>query len=466
MRRKRRTPSTRKVRRDVSGGKRGDGDKRTRAIRRPDPRRIHLGTPDPSLSGVAGLVLFGAYLRMIGVDQQLKRVFGSLKSSKCIYPMGAQLRLLLDAMVAGEPRVFGLEHLAADPLFVMLAGGVVPSLDTMYRDLDRFDEPDVEALSRMMVAQGLVPVRRLRHTEAVHLDIDTTVMPLFGQHEGAAVGPNPHYHGRPSYHPVVARVAETDTCVSAQLRPGDTSFGVDDVPFVELAIDRVREAIGPEPLLYVRIDAAGDCAELMASVERKRALFVTKARMTPDLCSAVAHHPRWRTTDTDADGEPSRQVATIVFHREQWWRTGLGIRVVAVRTRERDTGKQLCLWDDLDYTVQVYLTNDWQSDEDDIAWRYDKRAGIEPLIAEWKNAWGIGKMSSQSFDANAASLLLKLLAHNLLRRYVNDQVPRLRQWRTPWVRRALILVPGRITRSGRRRSLHLPRRPMLPHLLQ
>ncbi len=32
------------------------------------------------------------------------------------------------------------ESLAADPLFVRLAGGVVPSLDTVYRDLCRFDD--------------------------------------------------------------------------------------------------------------------------------------------------------------------------------------------------------------------------------------------------------------------------------------------------------------------------------------
>ena len=36
--------------------------------------------------------------------------------------------------------MFGLEALAADPVFVHLAGGVVPSIDTVYRDLRRFDD--------------------------------------------------------------------------------------------------------------------------------------------------------------------------------------------------------------------------------------------------------------------------------------------------------------------------------------
>ena len=44
-------------------------------------------------------------------------------------------------------------------------------------------------------------------------------------HEGALPGYNPRYHGRPSYHPILARWAEVDAVVGARLRPGDTSLG-------------------------------------------------------------------------------------------------------------------------------------------------------------------------------------------------------------------------------------------------
>ena len=43
----------------------------------------------------------------------------------------------------------------------------------------------------------------VEHMSSVHLDIDTTVEPLFGHQEGALPRPNPHYHGRPSYHPIL-----------------------------------------------------------------------------------------------------------------------------------------------------------------------------------------------------------------------------------------------------------------------
>jgi len=406
--------------------------------------------------------MFGIFLRGLGVDRALREAFASLKSRDAIYPMATQLRMLLDLFVVGEHRVFGLESLAADPLFVHLAGGVVPSLDTVYRDLARFDAGSLAALEAMMAAHGLAPLGRPGRLDVVHLDIDTTVTPVFGAEvEGALPGPNPKYHGRPSFHPVLARVAETDTCVGALLRPGDTAFGVAEVPLVERWLDRTRVAVGPDCLLYARIDGAGDCTDIMEAIANKGAFFLTKARMTPDLCGAIADHPKWRTVDRDADNRPTRQVATIRFAREEWKKRGLAVRVVAVRSRERESGKHIYLWDDLDYTVQVYLTNDMYSDEDDLAYRYDKRAGIEPLIGEWKGAWGIGKVSSDNFEANHAALLLKLLAHNLLRRYVHEHLPALRSWRAPWIRRAAIVIPGRLLRSGRRRSLRMAPRPML-----
>jgi hypothetical protein len=139
---------------------------------------MRIGRPDPSLTGVAGLVMFGMFLRRLGVDQELREVFEKLKSAASVYPMAAQLRLL-DLFIVGEHRIFGLESMAADALFVRLAGGVVPSLDTAYRDLSRFDSTMIARLERMMMEHGLADVRgRLKSAKVVHLDIDTTVEPL------------------------------------------------------------------------------------------------------------------------------------------------------------------------------------------------------------------------------------------------------------------------------------------------
>jgi hypothetical protein len=409
------------------------------------------------------LAQFGAFVRDLGVDRALRDEFWRLKSGwAVVYPMEAQMRLLMDATLVGEHRVFGVEALSADPLFVHLAGGVVPSLDTIYRDLRRFDDPAIAALEEMMAKHGLDPVRAKRRP-LVHMDVDTTVEPVFGEHEGARPGYNPRYQGRPSYHPILARCAETDTLVGAKLRPGDTSFGDADAPTVAAWLERLREATGDKALIRVRIDAAGDCTTVMRTIDGKKAQFLIKARTTPDLCTAIYRVPRgcWRTVDVDADGKPTRQVAEVEFTRGEWSARGLTVRVIAVRSLERDNGKQLYLWEDTEWTAQAFLTNDLNGDADEIAHDYDGRAGVEPLIADLKGAWGIGKVPSADFTANHAALLLKLLTHNLLRRYVLAEAPALATWRAPWIRRALLLVPGRFGRHGRSWRLRLAPRPHL-----
>lgn len=447
--------SIHKVRRDVRGGKRGDGHHRHRRVRRADPTRIRLGDADATLTGAAGLVGFGAFCVRNGVDRDLRRLFFRLKDGvKVVYPMEAQLRLLLDANVAGETRVFGLESLAADPLFVRLAGGVVPSLDTVYRDLCRFDEQAITDLEAMMFAQGVAGVRRRRlGTNELHLDVDTTVECVFGHQEGALPGPNPHYHGRPSYHPMLVYCAEADACVGAILRPGNTGLGEHDAPVVGAWLNRFRRTVGAGWLITMRIDAGGDCAAILQAAHDAGVRFIAKAKLTADLCGAIMTTAHWTTVERDPSGKPTRQVATIDFRRSTW-RTPF--RLVAMRTNDRDSGKQVHLWSDLDYSVHAFITNDWEADADDIAWEYDGRAEVEPAIAELKNGWGIGKIPSQAFAANHAMLLLKLLAHNLMRRFVRWIAPHLAYWRVHWLRRALINIPGRLLRSGRRWTLRVP----------
>ena len=458
------------MRRDALGGKRGAGHSfqgRGERVRRPDPTKVTATGTSERLTSAAGLAAFGAFLRQQGVDRELHSSFDRLKTgANVVYGMANQMRLMLDAHVAGESRVFGIEALAADPLFVRLAGGTVPCVDTLYRDLNRFDEQAIGVLESMMARWGTDP-NALKGLRRAHVDIDTSVLPVHGEHERAVPGYNPRFHGRPSYHPVVARWAETDTCMAALLRSGDTSFGEEDAGTVGSLVRRGRNSLTPNQQLVVRMDSAADCAAILSTIVAENAHFVVKARMTSDLRESIANTPTWTTVDRDADGKPITQVADITFARGEWMARGLRVRVVAVRTTEPRAGKQLFLWDDLDYTVKAYLTTLTDAALD-VMRCYEDRAGVETLIAEWKGGWGLGDVPCWGFEANHAAFLLKLLAHNLFRRFAGMVVPTLAaaKWRVQWLRRGLIRVPGQLVRSGRRWTLRVPALSPLAHLLE
>ena len=418
--------------------------------------RQHQGAVDASLSSFGGLPAFGRFVKTEGVDAALRDVCAPLKLGRNVrYPMFDQARLLLDLLVIGGARVFDLERCAHDPLLVECAGGALCSLDTLYRDVGRFAPQSVDQLDAMVAGQCLKELRSTKH-ERVHLDIDPTVVPLEGLDiEGACKGYNPEKKGHPSHHPIVARVAETDMFVGFKLRPGNTTFGAAEAPLVRRWIQRVREAVGGRCLLYVRIDKAGHCGEILKAIVEEKALFLIKGRLDVEIQQALGS-VEWKTTDEDADGQALEQVAELRWTCGEWTRLGLEpVRLIAVRSRKRQGGKKL--WpDDDDMTVQVLLTNDETSEAADLVEEYDERAGIEPLIGEMKQSWGLGQVSSKSFLANEAMLALKLLGHNVLRRMARQLAHEAaRRWNSSWLRSLLIVRPARLVRSGRKLLVRL-----------
>lgn len=458
------TPGTHKVRRSSLGSKRASGHsiQGHHRARRADPKKIHTGTPDRSLTGYGGLIDFARFTQSIGLEREFARVFGELKLGPwVVYTMPFMLRLLVDVFIAGGTRLFDLEHFAADPVFQRLAGGFVPSIDVAYTDLRRLDSDNVASLESLMSAQAIA-VAKTGKWNRVHLDIDPTVLPVSAEVGGAAVGYNPQYHGRPSYHPLIARIAEADVVIAAQLRPGNTTFGDADAAFVRHAIELTRQGIKENATLCVRIDKAGDCAEVMRAVHKTGAYYLTKAKMSADLALAIQGTApnAWKTVERDADGSAEVQVAEIDFRRGTWGEGDerLPIRVIAVRRTDRVRRSCSFLWPDMDWIIDVYLATDPLSEPFELAAEYEGRAGIEPLIGECKSGWDIAALGMNSFEANHAVLLLKLLSLNLLRRYAAAAAPAQKRWRTCWLRRLLIEIPGRFVRSGRRTTIRLGRR--------
>jgi hypothetical protein len=205
------------------------------------------------------------------------------------------------------------------------------------------------------------------------------------------------------------------------------------------------------------MDSAGDCAEILTALDNLEVRFVIKLRVDQDLVNAALGQKRWSITERDETGQPTERVAVLHFARKGWKKRGKGFRAIALRSTERCGGQKQRLWDNPDEGTQFYVTNDWQLPPEEIAREYDGRAEIETIIRDLKHSLALGKVPSTAFDANHAMFLLKILAHNLLRRYALHLAPRCSHWRTPWLRRLLIARPGRLLRSGRQWTLRTPR---------
>ena len=86
-----------------------------------------------------------------------------------------------------------------------------------------------------------------------------------------------------------------------------------------------------------------------------------------------------------------------------------------------------------------------------------RHAEVEHVIRELKYSLGLNHLPSGRFGANAAWLVLNVIAHNLAR-WVGRLGLEAGVLTARTLRRRLFCLPGRLTRSARRLTLHLPSR--------
>jgi hypothetical protein len=376
-----------------------------------------------------------------GIDRGLADAFAQDKAPWATYTLPETLRHLLDGYLLGVERVWHFADLEQEPLLCIKRDrDRLPDHTLLYRELARFEADTM--LSRLRaVGEGLLRTALADQTWYT-LDCDSTVETVYGDQEGARLGPNAHKRGRPSYHPLLCRERKSGLMVHSQLRPGDTGSATGAVAFVTQSVARLPHSRRRPVLL--RADRGFDAEALYAQCERRGWHYVIKLRVTPDLASRIwthAAHGRWRIVDAEA--ATPIEVADLRFRRGCWSRPR---RVVLTRRRDAENA-QGHLWDAAGYNYAAYVTDvDWAPE--DVVACYDKRADMEKVIHELKEDFGIDRIASSSFGANAADLALKVLAFNLLVLYQRQALGWTVLARTKTLRRRVVAVAGSLIHTA------------------
>jgi len=299
------------------------------------------------------------------------------------------------------------------------------------RQLDRLTE---HALARAWQA-GAGP-----GDAAMTIDVDSTIIEVCGYHkQGASYG----YTKRLGYHPLLATRANTAEVLHARLRAGRANTARGMPRFCDELIARVRRA-GATGELTLRADSGFHAATTITTLRRHGVRFSITVRHTKPVRAAIA------AIDEDAWADIAYPDSGVAQVAETRWK---GDRLIVRRVRNVTDQQELFpTWD-----YHGFVT-----DRPGTAVRLDadhrRHAVVELHIRDLKNGAGLNHCPSGRFAANAAWLLAATLAHNLLRWTAViglGATGELTAAKT--LRRPLLGMPGRLTRSARRGRLHLPR---------
>jgi hypothetical protein len=280
------------------------------------------------------------------------------------------------------------------------------------------------------------------------IDVDSSIHETYGlTKQGGKKFTYNHVRG---YHPLYAVAAGTGDVLHSRLRGGNAHAGRGAASFLSEAFGRVRSAgaIGP---LVVRADSGFYTRNVVDACTKAEVAYSITAKLHKggvNKAIAAIDESAWTPIPYFLDGADVAETTYRPFGTK-----GRDTRLIVRRVRPTP-GSQLALL--VEYSYHAFITT---RDGTTLSLEADHRrhAEIENTIRDLKYGVGLNHLPSGRFGANAAWLALNVIAHNLARWTSRTGLGQ-GLITTDTFRRRYLTVPGRMTRSARRHTLHLPAR--------
>jgi hypothetical protein len=403
--------------------------------------RLALAFNDERAVANAGLVLVGTLVERLGIEQVVDETLDPGERAGAARPGRKLLTLVCSALVGGDSiddadvlrcgeteRVLGHRVMAPSTLGTFLRSFTFGHV----RQLDRVFETIVGRAWAGGAGPGCEPLT---------IDLDSTIVEVSGEaKQGASFG----YTKRRGYHPILATRADTGEVLHARLRKGSAQSQRGAERFVRELVQRVRRLGARGPLL-VRADSGFWSYKTIAALEQhgvRYSIGVTQHESVRRVIAAIPEQAWQPLPDYPPTG-----IAEIA-------ESTLSDRRLIVR-RTRLVGAQAELFPDWRY--HAFIT-DRGEPLALVEAEHRRHAQIELAIRDLKEGSGLNHAPSGHFFANATWLLVACLAHNLARWLSRLGLGKSGPIVVQTIRRRYLTLPGRITRSGRSSTLHLPAR--------
>ena len=374
------------------------------------PDRIQITFDDRRLVANAGLLLPATLARHLGLPELVRQRL-DLGDAPGRANTSDKMMTLVASALAGGDCIDDADVLRTGGTACTLGGTVkAPStLGTFLRSFRWGHVRQLDRVSRELLARawqaGAGP-----GDGPLTIDLDSTICETYGL---AKEGARHHgYTGKRGYHPLLAIAAGTGDVLMSRLREGRANTARGAAHFLRETVGRVRYA-GANGRLTLRADS-GFYTHGVVSVCRKMDVrFSITIRQRKSLHNLIEAIPEDAWTPIP------------------YWMDGAAD--VAETITDRD-GELLELEAD-----------------------HRRHAEIENAIRDLKYGVGLNHLPSGRFAANGAWLAVQTMAHNLARWTARIGLGE-RIATTKTLRRRFFSLAGRLTRSARRLTLHLPDR--------
>ena len=411
-------------------------------------KTLEFSFQDTALTHFGGLVLIQRFCQALALRRQLQRHVPVRQRRGDFHPADLMLALLF-VQIAGLRRISKTQILQYNGAFLSLLGlGRFPEPSSLRRFLHRIEPRTIRQFVRLhdRLRAQLFTLPAARTT--LVWDLDSVVITVYGQQQGARVGYNPKKKGRRSYHPLLCFESHHQEFWHGSFRPGNASANTGVLPFMERCLAKVPSTLA-RSRIRLRADSGFYAGHLLGMLENKGCGYavVTKQYATIRRRAQAARFQKLRH---------GWETAEFSFQAHGWPKARRFVVIRRPIPQDPEEEAQLTLFRDRRYAYEVLVTNlklsPWR------VWRfYAPRAIVEKTIRELLYDLPLGQIPTSRWLSNVAYFHAMMLAYNLVhwfkrlclaREYANATVET--------VRRDFLAVPGRLTHPGGRHVLQLP----------
>jgi len=407
------------------------------------PRNLEIAFTDGAQTRFGGIYFLQQFIGLLQLPDHLA---WALKDGRprTRYSIAQMILALIYPMILGLDRLEAASFLRSNGVFRYLTGlPHFPNPTTLRRCLHHASPGLREQLVRLNDRLASQLLQNPHPRSRLVLDLDTTVLPVYGDHEAARRAYNPKRRGARSYEPLLAVESRSGLFWAGELRPGGSPGANEVVPLLDrawsIAPPTIRE-------LRVRADHGFYSEPSLHWLETHHAEYAVVARLTRPL--------RERLTSVRYHRIDDRWSAAEMRYEAAGWSQKR--RIIAVRKQLETTDPEPTLFTLGRYAYHAYVTNLDVSPE--RVWRfYNDRAPIELTIKELKHDYALGQLPTRRFAANALYFEILRLAYNIVVGFQTLCLP------TTWanatlstIRNDFFLLPAVLVRPQGRPALRFP----------
>lgn len=411
-------------------------------------KNIQITFSEDHITHYGGLHLLNAFCKKLNLKWFLQN-YVKVSTNHHKYQTAEFLLLLIYAIILGVKRIENVQYMQTNGVTKKLIGiDQVPDNSTIRRFLYSL-KPD--AIRQIVRVHNLIQKQiflKLHTKTSITLDMDGTVITVFGKQQRAKVGFNPKRKGARSYMAMLCFESDKEFWYGS-LYHGSVS----QVKVAKHVIKRCLEKL-PVPIyrIRVRLDAGFFSYDFIDNfLEKENIGYSIEAQMNKPLQSylkKVRYHPYrqgWEVAEFSYQPDKSNRVHRFIIQRRPL-------------PEDPEEKLQLRLFEMQKYGYRVLITNLKLTPGNAWDFHNQRAQGSELNIKELKMNYAMAHIPSKYFLANVAYLQLTLFSFNIMNWFKWMCLPKeYHHASLQTMREQLLSVAARLTKTDNKNILNFPR---------